>query len=289
MHFTPVIPEPPTPEGRSPAGVQPPVLPTFSPESAPRLPDWIRSPQAGPNFAAAFPTSTPYGGGGQMQYLGVPGAMPGMPPGMPPGSYFMPNVALPAGAMHPGMAAASPSMPPLRADGYSTDWTGYPVFGNASPHSAPGSVPASAHGTPWAVPGAMPGATPAMHPMAGFQAAHQMGFPPYAAGWGAPPAAYATPYAPAGAFPGAGGGFPGAGGGFPGAGWAGATPFQAAGVPPGFGAPPAAAGVAAAATGGAQGTHRPSRGSADGLDKFDKWTEDPSCATFVLYRVTQIC
>lgn len=267
MHFTPVIPEPPTPEGRSPP-VQPPVVPTFSPESTPRMPDWMRSQQAaGPNYAAAYPTSTPFAGTQQMPFLSVPGAMPGMPPG----SYFMPSVALPGG-MPPGMAAASSSMPQLRPDGYSTDWTGYPVFANASPRSVPGSAPASAHGTPWAAPGAMPGATPAMHPMAGFSAAPQMGFsaapqmgfPPFAAGWGAPPAGpYATPYAQAGVFPGMA--------------WPGATPFHAPGAPPGFGPPPAAGGVPAAATGASQPAHRPSRGSADGLDMFDKWSEDPSC------------
>lgn len=225
----------------------------------------MRSQQAsGPNYAAAFPTSTPFAGTQQMPYLSVPGAMPGMPPG----SYFMPSVALPGGGLPPSMAAVSPSMPQLAPNGFSTDWTGYPVFANPSPHSAPGSVPASTHGTPWAGPGAMPGTTPAMHPMQGFgahpQMAAQMGFAQFAgAGWGAPPpAAFTTPFTPAGAFPGTP--------------WPGATPFHQAGVPPGFGAPPAAAaaGVAAAATGGSQPTHRPSRGSADGLDKFDKWSED---------------
>ncbi|GJE88075.1 hypothetical protein PsYK624_041580 [Phanerochaete sordida] len=271
MHFTPVIPEPPTPEGRSP--VQPPVVPTFSPNSVPKTPDWMRSQQAaGPNYAAAYPTSTPFVNAQQMPFLNVPGAMPGMPPG----SYFMPSVALPGGGMPPGMGGGmgggmppgmggmppgmSPSMPNIRPDGFSTDWSGYPVFANASPHTAAGS----AHGTPWATPGAMPGATPAMHPMQGFGAPPQMAFQQFAtAGWGAPPAAYATPFAPAGAFPGAG--------------WPpGATPFQAAGVHPGFAqAAPAGAGVPAAATGGPQATHRPSRGSADGLDKFDKWSEEP--------------
>lgn len=251
MHFTPVIPEPPTPEGRSPR-VQPPVIPSFSPESTPAPPPWMKSQQAGPNYAAAYPM----GPGGQTPFLGVPGmhgmaGMPGMH-GMAgiPGSYFMPSVAL------PGQMPTSPNMGPPPT-GFSADWTGFPQVVNPSPSPA---------GTPWHPAAAFPGGAPATAFNAFQQPLPGMGYgvPP---GWGQPPAAaFGTPFVPANAFP--AGWPPQAAAGWPPS----ATPFQQAGVPPGYATPgPAAAAPPAAAH------SRPSR-AGEGQDRFDKWSEDNCCA-----------
>ena len=254
MQFTPVIPAPPSPEGRSP--VQPPVVPTFSPESTPAMPAWAGSQRAGPNYAAAYPM-------GQTPYL----AVPGMPPGMPPGSYFMPSVALPGQAL-PGHMPPGPGTPMnhLRADGiFSTDWTGFPQVVN------PGPSPA---GTPWHPPGAF-GAPPAAAVPPGaaafnpYQQAFSYVYTPAMSMGGMPGM---TPFMAPGAFPAA------AGGGWP----PGATPFQPAGSfgpPLGHGpAAAAAAGVAGGAAAHQGGHHRPAR-AADGLDRFEKFSEDNCCTS----------
>jgi hypothetical protein len=252
MSFTPVIPPMPSPDGRgSRPVVQPPVVPAFSPETAPATPGWMNSQQAGPNYAAAYPTSTPYA---PAQYLSVPGAVPMNPLG----SYFPPPVGLPYQMGTP--------MPQLRSDGFASDWAGFGPPGGQIPQTpAHHSAPPSAAASPW---------PPANAPFPGMQ---------YQAAAAAAAAGMYTGFQPAVALP---AGYPW--GGIPpqmapqmATPWAQqamtpawppqmATPMS---MPGGFGgqAPPAQ---------NQRQTHaaRPSR-ALEILDRFDKFSADNSCTS----------
>lgn len=166
MSYTPVIP--PHPDDRQPPHIEPPVIPTLSPNNVPMTPAWMGHPQAQAN-PAVFP-STPY-----MAY--------GM---QPPGSYFQPPIALPPNAT---------PVAPVGPSGVSADWTGFPHFGPdgriIAYHNYPQYIPAPAQPAQPAGPQMMtPGGPP-------------MGF--YGGGatpWGPAPSAFATPFAQPAAMPG---------------------------------------------------------------------------------------
>ena len=235
--FSPVIP--PHPSERREQPVEPPVIPTLSPNgNVPPVPSWMGAPQATAN-PAAFPAS------------GFPA----------PGSYFAPPVALPQ------MATPVVQVGPT---GVSTDWTGFPHFAASgqivgyhnypqyipiAPGQAGGHTPAAAHPHTPAQP-----AQPPMMPMGGPPQMQPQFFGAAPTPWNAPMAqGFATPFAQPMAM---------------GMAW-GPTPFHpamglapAAG-PPGF-APPVAQPPPPAAV---QRAYR----SSEGADRCDKWAEEPRC------------
>ena len=240
MSYTPVIPPMPSPDNRNGnRPVQPPVVPAFSPESTPQPPAWTSSQQAGPNYAATYPTANPYGTATPGQFLAVPGMHPAM------GSYFMPPVGLPY--------QMTPPMQQLGPDGVSLDWTGFPsqTPGRPPPAASPAAPPQpSWHPASGAFPGMAAG------PPAGMFTAFQptmalpTGYP-----WAGMAPAMATPWPAPGMVPG----------------WGAQTPMSVAG---GLGGPPPQPAAPQAPPPAA----RPSR-AADVLDRFDKFDETPCCTS----------
>ena len=168
--YTPVIPPHPD-ERQPPAPVEPPVIPTLSPNNIPITPAWMGHPQATSN-PAVFPSS-PY----------------------PPGSYFVPPVALPQ--LSTPVAHVGPG-------GISSDWTGFPHFGpngqiiahhnypqyipmpNQTAHAPPHATPAG-HPPAAAPPPVIPQGMPGQIPMSYFGSA--------ATPWQGPmPGQFATPF-----------------------------------------------------------------------------------------------
>ncbi|KAI0810874.1 hypothetical protein BC629DRAFT_1436858 [Irpex lacteus] len=242
MHYTPVIPPLPSPEGGSASPApNPPVVPPFSPQNPPQTPAWMRGPQTQPGYAAAFPA----GMFGQTPYLAVPTL-----PGQAPNSYYLAPTQLPPTGGPPGAQTA-----PVGPSGFSSDWTGFPITTTVPPPT-----------TPWQAAQAFPGQPP-------------QGFPPQPQGFpGQPPGTgfsmFQQQLPQMGAFVPQGFMVPTpymGGGGLP-AGW----PPNA--FPGGAAFMGGAAAAAAAAPPPPQPSRAmpPARGASDGVDKFDKFAEEPS-------------
>ena len=240
MHYTPVIPPLPSPEGgsvSSPAP-NPPVVPPFSPQNPPQTPAWMRGPQTQPGYQAAFPQGFPPGMFGQTPYLAVPTL-----PNQQPGSYYLAPAQLPPTGGSPAAAQTAPVGP----SGFSADWTGFPITTTVPP------------GAPWQAVQGFPGQPPQAPPGTGFSMFQQP--LPQMGAFTVPPGyvALQTPFVGGGGLPGGWppGAFPGGGAAF-----AGGAAAAAAAAPP----PP-------------QPAHRmpPARGVPEGVDKFDKFAEDPAC------------
>ncbi|KAI0344994.1 hypothetical protein BDW22DRAFT_983922 [Trametopsis cervina] len=251
MHQTPVIPPLPSPEGGSAASPSPnpPVIPSFSPQTPGQTPAWMRGAQTQPGYGSAFPYH-------QTPYLAVPTL-----PGQVPGSYYLAPTQLP-----PTGTPGGQQMAPVGPSGFSADWTGFPITTTVPPQ-----------GTPWQGPGqafqgqAFQGQAPPQqaHPGTAFSMFQQ----PLPAMGGFMPQGFVmqTPFVGGG---GGGmqpmGGMGGMGGGGMAYGW---TPgaFGGMAAAPSF----AAAGAAVAAATPAGGHHMlPTRGVSEGLDKFDKFSEE---------------
>lgn len=264
MGYTPVIPPLPSPEGgQSSPAPNPPVIPSFSPQSPPQNPAWMRGPTAQQqNFAAAFPPGMYQ----QTPYL----AMPTLPGHATPNSYYLAPTQLPP-AGH-GAPHGTP-MAPVGPSGFSADWTGFPITATVPP----------THGTPWQPAGhTFPGQTQQQAFSAQQQAfsAQQQAFPAHAPQQAPPGTGYnmfqqplpmgaflhpgyaammQTPFMNATAMPAGwpGGGMSGVQAGYP-------------GMPAGF---PGAPGPQAPAQ---SHTMPPSR-VAESFDKFDKFAEENWC------------
>lgn len=242
MQYTPVIPPLPSPEGgQSSPQPNPPVIPTFSPQSPQQSLPWMRGPGGQPGYAAPFPPGMYQ----QTPYLAVP-TLPGQ---ATPNSYYLaPTQLPPSGGGHPG-----PQMAPVGPSGFSADWTGFPITTTVPPQGTPWQAPAQAF--PGQQQQGFPGQPPPQAPPGTGFNMFQQPLPLGAFMHPAYAAMMQTPFMGAGAMP------------------QGQWPGAFAGAPPGFGGGPAPGGPAAPPS-----SHPmpPSR-VAESFDKFDKFSEEPWC------------